>query len=193
MNKELRDTTELELFEKIRAGSEEAFEILFRNYYTVLYKFTIRIVTDKQEAENIVQDLFVRFWIKRAEIYISSSIKSYLFTAARNSALNYIKRERRLTLLEDHSDIPGKVMHSPDSELDKDETVAAVRKAISKLPEKCRQIYLMKKYDDLSYNEISEILGISVNTIKTQMKRAIKSLTRNLEYLNISLLVQMMI
>ena len=184
----LDDITDLVLLEHIQADRDDAFETLFKRYYTVLYKFTCRIINDPQEAENVVQDLFVRFWEKRLEINIESSLKSYLFTSAKNHALNYIKRERRLTLLDDNSELEKETAESPESVLIKDETVIAVRNAIYKLPEKCREIYLMKKYDDLSYQEIAVILKISVNTVKTQMKRALKSLAQNLSYLKVMFL-----
>ena len=74
---------------------------------------------------------------------------------------------------------------SPEEDLIKNDMYRAVHKAIDNLPDQCRKIYLMKKYDELSYNEITEILGISINTVKTQMKRAIKSLLNNLSYLRI--------
>jgi RNA polymerase sigma-70 factor (ECF subfamily) len=188
MKNELNDKADPALLEHIKDGREDAFEILFKRYYTALYRFTCRIISDSQEAENIVQDLFVRFWEKRSEINIESNLKAYLFTSAKNHALNYIKRERRLTLLDDNSEIQRQTAESPETVLIKDETVLAVLNAIEKLPEKCRQIYRMKKYDDLSYQEISEILKISVNTVKTQMKRALKSLSQNLSYMKILLI-----
>jgi RNA polymerase sigma-70 factor (ECF subfamily) len=188
MKTELNDKADLALLEYIQADREDAFEVLFKRYYTALYRFTCRIIKDPQDAENIVQDLFVRFWEKRSEINIESNLKAYLFTSAKNHSLNYIKRERRLTLLDDNSEIQKENAESPETVLIKDETVIAVQNAINKLPEKCREIYMMKKYDDLSYQEISKVLKISVNTVKTQMKRAVKSLSQHLSYLKVSVL-----
>jgi len=72
---------------------------------------------------------------------------------------------------------------SPDSKLEEKEITTAIHTAINKLPEKCRQIFMMCKYDDLSYAEIAELQNISINTVKTQLKRAVKSLTKNLAHL----------
>lgn len=73
--------------------------------------------------------------------------------------------------------------NSPELEYMDNEMVTEIHKAIAKLPQQCRQIYLMKRYDDLKYSEIADILSISINTVKTQMKRAMKSLLKNLAHL----------
>ena len=77
---------------------------------------------------------------------------------------------------------------NPEEQIIENEMIEKVHKAIEKLPEKCRYIYLMKRYDDLKYHEIAEILDISINTVKTQMKRALKSLLKNLAYLKTNII-----
>ena len=153
-----------------------------------MYLFAGRFVRDPQSAENIVQDVFVILWEKRDKLVIATNVKSYLLTAVKNHCLNYIKREKRLLTLDEQFDIIKDNSNSPEEEYIKDESFLSVQKAIDELPEKCRRIYLMKRYDDLSYNEISEILGITENTIKTQMKRAIKSLSQKLAHLKMVIL-----
>jgi RNA polymerase sigma-70 factor (ECF subfamily) len=91
------ENTDLEYLEKIHLGDTNAFSVLFRKYYEPLYQFAGRLVKDTQIAENIVQDVFVKMWINRENWHIKTSVKSYLYTAVKNSSLNYLKREKRIT------------------------------------------------------------------------------------------------
>ena len=174
---------DLEHINNIRHGDDSAFSALFRQYYEQLYYFASRFLKDSQTSENIVQDVFVKLWEQREKLEISTNVKSYLYTSVKNHSLNYLKRESRLFSIDDQLNLAEEKSISTEDDYIKDESFRAVHKAIDELPEKCRQIYLMKRYDDLSYNEISEILGISINTIKTQMKRALKALSEKLVYL----------
>ena len=161
------------------AGDEEAFSSLFRTYYELLYQFAGRYSRDPQSAESIVQDVFVKLWEKRESLQIRSNVKSYLYTAVRNHALNVIKREARMTN-EDAFDLHESADRSPEETLVDKETAEAVQHAVEQLAPQCRHVYTLKRYDGLSYIEIAEVLNVSVNTVKTQMKRAIKSLKRQL-------------
>jgi len=106
-----------------------------------------------------------------------------LYAAVKNHALNYIKREKKW--LESLDDLPyaDNNTRTPEEAFIDDEFVKNVHQAINKLPEKCRRIYLMHRYDKLTYNEIAEIQKISVNTVKTQMKRALQKLSSQLAHL----------
>jgi RNA polymerase sigma-70 factor (ECF subfamily) len=177
------ENTDLEYLEKIHLGDTNAFSVLFRKYYEPLYQFAGRLVKDTQIAENIVQDVFVKMWINRENWHIKTSVKSYLYTAVKNHSLNYLKREKRTISTGVDSNYQDNFAVSPEEEFVEKEMLDAIHKAINKLPQQCRQIYLMKRYDYLKYTEIAEILNISINTVKTQMKRALKSLLKNLAYL----------
>jgi RNA polymerase sigma-70 factor (ECF subfamily) len=177
------DYTDLEYLEKIHSGDTNAFSFLFRKYYGPLYQFAGRFVKDTQAAENIVQDVFVKLWINRKNWHIKSSLKSYLYTAVKNHSLNYLKQEKRIISAGLDSNYQDNFAVSPEEKLFEKEMFEAIHQAIQELPQQCRQVYLMKRYDGLKYTEIAEILDISVNTVKTQMKRALKSLLKNLAYL----------
>jgi RNA polymerase sigma-70 factor (family 1) len=192
MNRENRnnetDQTGLEYWDKIRQGDSTAFSYIFQKYYHALYQFTGRFVKDTQIAENIVQDVFVKLWMNRENCLITSSLKSYLYAATRNTALNFLKSEKRQLSREDLMNDRPDTAANPEEQIIENEMIEKVHKAIEKLPEKCRYIYLMKRYDDLKYHEIAEILNISINTVKTQMKRAFKSLLTNLAYLKTNII-----
>lgn len=172
--------SDLELWQKIRLGDVIAFSSLFKSYYIRLYHFAGRLVRDVQAAENIVQDLFVVLWTERETLQIRSGLKSYLYASVKNRSLNYLRRQQRLV---SHEEEPVQMKtYIPDPEEDylQKEWETAVHQAINQLPERCREIYLMKRYDNLKYQEIAEILNISVNTVKTQMKRALQTLCKQL-------------
>jgi RNA polymerase sigma-70 factor (ECF subfamily) len=140
-----------------------------------------------------VQDLFAILWTQKENLQIKSSLKSYLYSSIRNSALNYKKKKN--FLLPQLLTKPSRqnVQESPEDSYIKKEMHIAVHQAIQKLPEKCRQIYLMKRYENMQYSEIAEILSISVNTVKTQMNRAMKSLQKYLAHLMTCLISLMLL
>ena len=168
------------LVEKIRNGDESAFSELFRSYYSQLYRFARRYVKNKQAAEDIAQDVFVNIWRNREKWRIRTSLRSYLYTAVRNRALNHLKRaevENRRAEIAGNITVPAT---TPEGHLHAKEIEEKVYKAIEELPVNCRQIFMLKKFDSLSYSEIAEIHGISVNTVKTQLSRAVKFLLKQL-------------
>ncbi len=154
----------------------------------MLYQFAGRFVKDKDISENIVQEIFVKLWENRDKLNIQSNVKSYLYTAVKNHSLNYIKKEKQHISIEDETESSNYYSKAPDEEMIDKELYDSVQAAINKLPEHCRQIYLLKRYDELSYSEIAEVQNVSINTVKTQLKRAVKSLSKNLAHLRIILL-----
>jgi RNA polymerase sigma-70 factor (ECF subfamily) len=179
---------ELEIIRQIRGGDMEAFSSLFRRHYEPLCYFAERYLHDIQAAEGIVQEVFVRLWESRETLGIQSSLRSYLYASVRNACLNYVKRLSFTTSLEHEEERPDDATIRPDAQLESNELAEALEKAMESLAPKCRQIFLMAKYDGLSYKEIAEVLNISVNTVKTQLQRALKSLSKSLQHLKILLL-----
>ena len=177
-NKEI----ELELFRKIQSGDEHAFTTIFNNYYEPLYRFAARIIREAEIAEGIVQEVYVKIWINKNKINLSYDLKTYLYSAVKNHCLNHIKKNKKFISVEETSENPSPGI-SVEEKFIKDEKIRAMNEAIERLPDRCKRIFMMKKYDELSYKEIAEILNISVNTVKTQMKRALKSLVKQLSHL----------
>jgi RNA polymerase sigma-70 factor (ECF subfamily) len=165
----------------IAAGNAGSFEKLFNFYCQSLISFSRRYVLDKQVAENIVQDIFVRTWTNRTNLDPSKSIKSYLFTSVKNESLKHLR----------HLDVElrslGRIADSmadennPEKKLDQSELEINIDNAISELPEKCREIFSMNRFDGLKYAEIAEILNLSVKTVETQMGRALKKMRERLK------------
>ncbi|MGI8484677.1 MAG: RNA polymerase sigma-70 factor [Thermomicrobiales bacterium] len=161
---------------RIESGDPAAHEALFRSFAPALYSFLLRYVGSRAIAEDLVQDLFLAIWDHHATMRIEGSVRTYLFTAARNRALNYLKHERvaerfRSILLEksDESD--------PSAPGESDFLAALeMQDAIEKLPPRCQLIFTMSRQQDMSYNQIATALGISVKTVEVQMGRALRSL-----------------
>ena len=175
--------SDLELWRRIHQGDTSSFSIIFKKYYLRLYNFAMRFVPDSQAAQNIVQEMFVHLWIQREKHNIQSNLKSYLFTSVRNRALNYINQIKKNDSIELDHISAMQTDNTPEQDYMNHELQLLVHKAIDQLPEKCRQIYLMKRYDELKYAEIAQILDISINTVKTQIKRALVLLQKHLSHL----------
>ncbi len=180
---------EAELVEKIRLGDVESFSQLFRQLYGPLCLFARRMVSDLDAAENIVQDVFVRLWDNREMLFIHTGIRSYLYAAVKNSCINFSKHGRFAIPLDAETDRPDASEGEPDKQLESNELAQALDQAISALPPKCREIFLLAKFEGLSYEEIAEVQNISVNTVKTQLKRGLKALSKSLGYLRMIILM----
>ncbi|MFC2139132.1 RNA polymerase sigma-70 factor [Bacteroidota bacterium] len=168
------------LAEKIKSGDPAAFEKLFRTYCQNLVNFSRRYIRDKQIAENIVQDVFLKIWQNRHTIDSSQSIKSYLFAAVKNESFKHLRHLDVETRSYDKIVKLVNVEKTPDEVLDEKELQEKVNSALNDLPEKCREIFFMSRFDKLKYAEIAEILDISIKTVETQIGRALKKLRENL-------------
>jgi len=169
--------------QKIANGDTCAFEELFFLYCQPLISFCQRYVLDKQIAENIVQDVFVRIWQNREKLNPSQHIKSYLYTAVKNQALKHLRHRDVIN----RSSIILKNMicavKTPEDECHEKETANIIHQTIQQLPEKCRIIFSMNRFDQLTYAEIASIQNISIKTVETQMGRALKFLRKQLIHL----------
>jgi RNA polymerase sigma-70 factor (ECF subfamily) len=161
--------------------SRSEFESLFNGTYSDLCAYAKLILNDLDAAEEIVQDLFVKFWENRAEIEIASSARSYLFKSVRNASLNFIKHR---TIEESYKQYNKEVMESgavaADVELEDSEMEIQIRRAIDMLPPERKKIFIMCRFDGLKYKEIADKNGISVKTVENQMGKAMKFLKEEL-------------
>ena len=167
----------------------EAFSSLFRSFYEPLCFFAQRFLNDFDGAEGVVQDVFVRLWDGRESLTIHTSLRSYLYTAVKNGCLNHLKHARYSSPIDGAGERFDDGRPRPDAQLESDETMKALEAAIENLPPKCRDIFRLARFDGLSYQEIAEIQNVSVNTVKTQLQRALKSLSKALHYLQVLLLL----
>ena len=173
---------ESDWIKRIRQNDAAAFEKLFKAYCQPLVDFGRRFVLDKATAESLVQDVFLKIWQNRQTLDPTRNIKSYLFTAVRNAALRHlrdagVKQRNEETVRAMHAPVT-----TPEQELTGKDLDESIQQAIAALPEKCRAIFRMNRFDKLTYAEIAEVQNISVKTVETQMGRALKSLRTQLAH-----------
>jgi RNA polymerase sigma-70 factor (ECF subfamily) len=175
---------------RIAAGDEAAFETLFHAYHARLCAFAYRYVGAHDLAEEMVQEVFLFIWDRRETWDVRTSLKSYLFAAVRNAALSYLRHERVVRRHDAETvELFTRPTPSTDSEVRTTELVAAVQRAVNRLPERCRLVFTLHREQALTYAEIAEVLAISPKTVEVQMGRALKTLRKALAgFLSIAVL-----
>ena len=180
----LPDNYSKELLQQIAAGDQAAFRLVYSSYYRRLFQFAFSIVKTRESAEEIVEDVFVRIWQQRDKITAILHLRVYLYTATKNSSLNYLSRQAKASITEpfDHIHVGmGESSLTPEQILITAEIQQKIRAAIEALPPRCKMIFKLVREDGLRYKEIAEILNISVNTIDVQMAIAVKRITMAIE------------
>ncbi|MEO9851317.1 MAG: RNA polymerase sigma-70 factor [Reichenbachiella sp.] len=170
-----------ELILRLSNHDRGAFEQIFRTYYADLCKFCMKYVRDEQVAEEVVQEVFINIWERRSNLTITTSIKSYLFTAIRNRSFNYLKLQ--LPKEQKKVDLEGIGFLEADNreqEMIMDELRHHVHAAIEALPNKCQIIFNLSRNAGMTYKEIADELDISVKTVENQIGLALKKLRENL-------------
>lgn len=171
-----------ELLARLRAGDERALEAVFRAHYAAMCGVVRRIVFAPDVAEELVQDVFFKLWSRREQLAEIDALRTYLYRAARNTALNHLRRQKLEHAYEERELVKGEptAVESTGDSADAGELEVAVRAAINRLPDRCREIFLMSRDGGLTYGQIARELGISIKTVETQMGRALKSLRTSL-------------
>lgn len=164
------------LLRDISLGRIKAFEFLYSEYYNELCVFAQSLVRASDEAEDIVQNVMISLWEKRATLTISKSLKSYLYRAVYNGFVNlYRKKRKEITALHEVRYQAMMVFSELDNSVIEKKMVF-LNAEIDKLPKKCREIFVMSKKQGLKYREIAEELQISIKTVEAQMSRALKKI-----------------
>jgi RNA polymerase sigma-70 factor (ECF subfamily) len=175
----------------IKNGSEPAFEHFFKLHYQELCRFAFSFVGDKDEAEEMVQQVFFNLWAKREVMQLSSSLRSYLFGAVRNTSLNRI--EHAQVKMKHEASYSGEHLSSSNLSAERilsKELDTLIKESIEALPDQCRLVFGMSRFENLKYSEIAEQLGISVKTVEKHMGRALKELREKLkDYLELIILL----
>lgn len=162
--------------------SESAFELLFRSHFREMCLISVRYVKDMEVSREIVQDAFMSLWEKRHTIDPSKPVKAYVAATVRNKSLNYLRDNRKFDsgLLGREKLFPEETSELSDP-LVAEEIRRKIRQATDLLPEKCREIFLMNRNEQLKYHEIAGKLGISVKTVETQMSKALQHMRDHLK------------
>jgi RNA polymerase sigma-70 factor, ECF subfamily len=169
------ELTDQQYLSALKTGDITAFEMLFRNYYQPLCNYAYTFVQDRDEAEEIVQSTFMSVWEKREALEIRTAVKPYLYAMVRNACLNVIKHEK---IKQVHA--AGELAVAERSVESVTRTVVAaeledkIQEALLKLPEQCRLVFKLSRFEELKYAEIASQLNISIKTVENQMGKALK-------------------
>lgn len=179
--KYLEQSDDIRLFNQLKGGVKTAFDEIFRMYYEPLCRYCFQFVYDKDTTEEIVQEFFVRLWEQRKTIVIEKSFVAYLYVAVKNTALNYLQKNKTRRLYEQtYVDIKTESLKEDKVLLD-DEINALVKKGMEQLPEKCRLVFYLSRNEGLSNEEIANYLNISYKTVENQITKAFHKLREALK------------
>ena len=174
----IADTAEQDWQIALKAGDEAALRSIFDRHYSRLLGDIYRIVPDEDTCQDLAQEVFVELWRKRSDLDIHTSLRAYLRRAAVNRALNHLKTSRRFVLEETDQLSQAADTSSADigNKAEQESLEAALHAAMATLPEKCRVVFSLSRFEHMSHREISEKLGISIKTIENQITKAMKTL-----------------
>lgn len=182
----LEPTTELEVLDNLRQGDKNAFDALFRRFYGPLCRYAANLTGgDMDEAEDLVQQTFVKLWEQRATIEVRHSVKAYLYKAVHNRALNRLRANRTREKYHHQTAMTEEAIQpqSPEPAFQK-----SLQQALEALPPQCRQVFELSRFEELKYREIADLMQISIKTVETQMGKALRLMRLHLaEFLTLCL------
>lgn len=166
----------------IHTNVQDTFDQIYLKYYSRMYRFAKQYVLFDEDAENIVQDVFLLLWEKREVLQIETSISSYLFSLVKNRSLNYLRHKTIADEYKQELEAKLSSLEMLNDSFSTDEDIENIlTSAIEKLPERCREIFLKSRMEGKKYREIAEEMKLSVNTIENQMAIALKKLRTELK------------
>ena len=185
------DQIEKEILKGIQSGDQKSFGYLIQLYFNQVTLYAHSIVSDSELAKEIVQDVFLKIWDLRTSLEIKSSLKAYIYQVTHNLCIDHLRKNitnnKKLKVIS-YDDLEMRVdiyeLEDQDSFFDKlfsAQMEDAIRHAIEELPQQCREVFMLCRYEQLSYPQISERLNISLSTTKTQMVRAMQKLKESLK------------
>lgn len=162
------------LLSELKQGSELAYKQLFYTYFTDLVQYATHLLGNREEAEDLVQELFINFWYKKKYRSIQNGLEGYLFRAVRNTCLNQLRDDKRknekLSRIETETTAEEYIYNENEALLEE------VYRTFHRLPEQCKTVFTLCCMNGLKYHEAAEQLGLSIGTIRTHMGRAFKFL-----------------
>lgn len=184
-------TDHQDIVHRIKAGDEQAFEQVFRNCYAGMCGYAGKYIVDKDEAEEIVQEVFFNYWNKKESLNIVGALEAYLYRSVRNACLNHLKHMQVRSQFALAQKAP---LHEEENSFSDSIEVLELQEridgCIGQLPPERQKIFKLSREEGLKYKEIAEQLGLSIKTVETQMGKALKFLRENLaEYLPVLLMI----
>ena len=175
-----------ELVEGIRVDDVEAFQTLYYRYYDALVRFLRVRLYDTESACDLVQEVFTRLWQRREHLDPAQSVRAYLYRTAHHLAVDYLRRHRLEQAYHAEQAIDAPSTTQPDDAFELREKLDA---AIRALPDVLRLVFILNRFEHCTYNDIADILGISVKAVEKRMSRALRLLRDTLRPLLTAVLV----
>jgi RNA polymerase sigma-70 factor (family 1) len=174
-----------ELVEKISVGDDlAAYKQLFIHYHQRLTQFSLSITGNKESAEEVVSDVFIKIWNKRKSLDHIENLHLYLYVSTKNLSINYLQKQnkhRSFSLDESNVEL-STIYFDPEQMMITAEMFRRLNLAVQDLPPKCRLIFKLIKEDGLSYKEVAQLLQLSLKTIENQMTIALKKIGHSISF-----------
>ena len=167
--------TDKELLELLEKDDELAISLIFRAYYSYLCKAAYKIIPDSNLAEDLSQEVFFELWRKKGQLQVNTSLKAYLRRAVVNRALNYIRDQKIKFADENPYPLPSREANA-GQQMEADELQQRIDEAIDRLPARCRIVFVLSRFEDMTYQQIGDALDISVKTVENQISKALRIL-----------------
>ena len=167
---------ELSMISSLKTGDEKAFNYIFQTYYSDLFSYANKILNDKEEAKEVLQNVYFKLWEKRNKLDINRSVKCYLFKSIYNECMNKIKHQKI------HYKVVSELQTKSFEETNenkinfcgKTELVSMVKETINLLPPKCKTVFILSRVHQLKNKEIAKQLNISHKTVENHITKALK-------------------
>ncbi len=156
--------------------SERQLQQLFQRFQPMLVAYACQYLRSEEDAREAVQDVFMGVWNNREHLQLDESLKPYLYTATRNKALNYLNRRRLAAVSIEEAPVYASERPKVEAAMEAEELKALIYDEVRRLPERCREIFLLSRREGLSNREIAERLAVSEKTVENQMTIALKRL-----------------
>ncbi|MHC1739100.1 MAG: RNA polymerase sigma factor [Ignavibacteriaceae bacterium] len=170
------------LIKRIQENDQSSFREFFFIMQPSIYNFIFRYTCNKETAEDLTQETFIKLWIHRNRLDLHSSPKAYLYKIARNLALNHLERKTNPENFPTESDYLIYLSQKTEEDLDEVFFLDDFQNAINLLPERCKATFLLSRFGGFDYSEIAEIMDVSLQTVKNQMNKAISVLRKLLAH-----------
>ncbi|MDO8617546.1 MAG: sigma-70 family RNA polymerase sigma factor [Candidatus Uhrbacteria bacterium] len=173
------DHSDVELIRSYRQGKLEALDILIERHLNMIYRFLYRMVGDARAAEDLTQETFIKTWRNLTKFDSSKSFKTWIFSIAKNTAIDYLRKKKEVPFshmendeMPDMAELIRDVRPLPSEILTHKNLVQTLKEALSKIPAKSRSIILLHETEDMTFQDIADIMHEPMNTIKSRYRRA---------------------
>ena len=173
------DLNNEQLIPLLLAGDEPTFEGIYKYFIRPLHAYATGILKDEDRAEGMVQNVFLKLWDKKERLSFSGSLQAYLYGAVYHECLNHLRHEKVKQTHQQHV-VHTTRTYSHEGGMEMLDLKEKLTDALNELPEKCRTIFQMSRFEELKYQEIADRLQISIKTVEAQMGKALKILRTKL-------------